>query len=45
MMHNQKLGKIGENIAAAYLQSQGYRIVQRNWRYLHKEIDIIAEQG
>ena len=45
MAHNQKLGQIGENIAAAWLQSQGYRIIERNWRYLHKEIDIIAEQG
>jgi putative endonuclease len=44
MAHNQKLGKIGENIAVAYLQSKGYRIVERNWRYQHKEIDIIAEK-
>ncbi len=44
MAHNQRLGNIGENIAAAYLQGKGYRIVKRNWRYLKKEIDIIAEK-
>ena len=45
MAHNQRLGTIGENIAVAYLREKGYRILERNWRYLHKEIDIIAEQG
>ncbi len=45
MAHNQKLGKVGENIAAAWLRAQGYRILERNWRFHHKEIDIIAEKG
>jgi putative endonuclease len=45
MAHNQRLGKIGENIAVSYLREKGYRIIERNWRYLHKEIDIIAGKG
>lgn len=39
--HNA-LGQWGENIAAEYLCSKGYKIVERNWRYRHREIDIIA---
>jgi len=40
-----ELGKKGEDIAVAYLQKEGYRILARNWFYDHKEIDIIARQG
>lgn len=40
--HNEQ-GIKAENIAAEYLASKGYRIRERNWRYYHKEIDIIAE--
>lgn len=36
-------GKAGENLAAAYLAENGYRIVTRNFRYRRGEIDIIAE--
>jgi putative endonuclease len=36
------LGIEGEKIAAAYLAAQGYRIVQRNYRFHRNEIDIIA---
>lgn len=39
--HND-LGAWGENLAAAYLQEHGFTIVERNWRYSHREIDIIA---
>lgn len=39
--HNE-LGRWGEDLAADYLTSQGFVIVERNWRWLHKEIDIIA---
>ncbi len=42
--HNQNLGKIGENLACDYLIKQGYVILERNYRYHHKEIDIIARE-
>lgn len=31
-------------MAADWLESQGYRILHRNWRYAYHEIDIIAEK-
>ncbi|MEO3875121.1 YraN family protein [Nonomuraea sp. B12E4] len=40
-----ELGKRGEQIAGAYLQAEGMRIIERNWRCRHGEIDIIAEEG
>ncbi len=39
--HNQ-LGNKGEQIARNYLTKKGYIIKEQNWRYKHKEIDIIA---
>ncbi|MDR3628779.1 MAG: YraN family protein [Desulfocapsaceae bacterium] len=37
-----RFGRSGEEIAAAYLQREGYRILQRNYRQKCGEIDIIA---
>ena len=42
--HNE-LGKWGEEIAAAYLQKKGLRIMQRDWKSGHRDIDIIATDG
>lgn len=39
------LGKIGENIASRFLQSKGYAILGRNWRYGRLELDIVCEDG
>jgi putative endonuclease len=36
-------GQAAEDVAARFLQSQGYRIVARNWRTRYGELDIIAE--
>jgi len=41
----QRLGRAGEDAAAAYLASLGLRIVQRNVRGPAGEIDIIAREG
>jgi len=41
----QATGRQGEQAAAAYLQRQGYVIVQTNWRCSAGEIDIVAQQG
>ncbi len=36
------LGGRGEDIAAAHLEAQGWRIIERNWRCPAGELDIIA---
>jgi putative endonuclease len=40
----QGLGRWGETRAADFLDSQGYQIVERNWRCEYGEIDLIARQ-
>ncbi len=40
-----KLGEEGENIATQHLISNNFKILERNWRFGHKEIDIIAEKA
>ncbi len=39
---NVKQGIIGEDLAVKYLLSLNYKILERNWRFGRKEIDIIA---
>ncbi|MEQ8199996.1 MAG: YraN family protein [Syntrophomonadaceae bacterium] len=41
----KKLGLKGEDLAASYLQEQGYRILQRNYRSKSGEIDIICSRA
>jgi len=43
MSESYDLGKYGENKAVDFLLSKGFSILETNWRYNHKEIDIIAE--
>jgi putative endonuclease len=38
-------GKEGEDQAVEYLRQKRYRILERNWRSGHKEVDIIAASG
>lgn len=45
MAEHNSLGKWGEQVVTDYLVSQGYAIVERNWRLNHLEIDIIATKG
>ena len=40
----QEVGRRGEDLAAAELERQGLRIIQRNWRCPAGEIDIIAAE-
>jgi len=41
----KQLGQQGEDLVSEYLQNIGYRILYRNYRCRHGEIDIIAEEG
>lgn len=36
------LGKKGELLAEAFLVNNGFTILNRNWRFSHYEVDIIA---
>lgn len=45
MARHNALGKWGEQLAAQYLASIGYAIVETNWRCGHYETDIIAMYG
>jgi len=38
------LGKVGEDFSAKYLEKQGYKIIDRNYKIRTAEIDIIAEK-
>jgi putative endonuclease len=42
---NQKIGKLGENIACKFLVKQGFEIKDRNYSQKWGEIDIIAEKN
>ncbi|MCU4163910.1 YraN family protein [Carboxylicivirga caseinilyticus] len=42
MADHNELGKVGEEVAARYLAEKGFVIVERNWRYNKKELDLIA---
>jgi putative endonuclease len=39
------LGKAGEDLAARFLEQQGFIIIERNYRFERGEIDLIAEDG
>ncbi|MBN1768397.1 MAG: YraN family protein [Prolixibacteraceae bacterium] len=42
MAQHNDLGQKGEELAFLHLVQKGYKILERNWRYDHAEIDIIA---
>lgn len=44
MIGNEK-GNLGEKIACAYLEKNGYHIKERNYISAFGEIDIIAQKG
>ena len=44
MAEHNDLGKLGEDLAAAYLEENGYTIRDRNYVFQKAEIDIIAQK-
>jgi putative endonuclease len=45
MENRRAIGNRGEEIAAGYLERNGYTILDRNWRWGRQEIDIIAKKA
>ncbi|MFT4028667.1 MAG: YraN family protein [Protaetiibacter sp.] len=45
MAAKDELGRRGERLAERYLLARGYRLVERNWRCRHGEIDLVARDG
>jgi putative endonuclease len=39
-----KKGKEGEDLAAKFLESKGYEIIERNFRHKRNEIDLIVKK-
>lgn len=39
------IGRLGEDIAADYVTSTGWTVLERNWRCRYGELDIIAVDG
>ena len=41
---SRSLGAVGEDIAAAWYEDQGYEILERNWRRREGEVDLIVRR-
>ena len=41
----RRRGDLGDDAAARYLESRGYRVLERNWRYRQWELDLICRDG
>lgn len=44
MARHNELGRKGEEAACFYLMERDIRLLERNWRFHHLEVDIIAEE-
>ena len=42
MAEHNELGHWGEDKAAYFLERNGYSIIKRNWKYGHRDLDIVA---
>ena len=43
LLSTSRLGQTGEDVACDFLLSRGHRILDRNWRAGHLELDIVTE--
>jgi putative endonuclease len=44
MTDKMQTGGLGENLAAEFLEGKGFRVVRRNYRWRHAEIDLIVQR-
>lgn len=44
-LYRKIFGARGESIAERFLEGEGYRVVERNYRSPHGEVDLIALEG
>ncbi len=45
MARPHRFGRHAEALGASHLIACGWRILERNWRFHHKEIDLVAERA
>lgn len=44
MAEIHRRGRRGEAVVAAYLKGEGWQLLHRNWRFHHKEVDLVVER-
>lgn len=45
MAAKDELGRLGESLAAHYLERAGFEILDRNWRCSQGEVDLVTREG
>jgi putative endonuclease len=45
VVNTRRTGELGERIAAAFLAIKGYQIIDTNYRFARREIDLVARDG
>ncbi|MFA5948493.1 MAG: YraN family protein [Candidatus Gracilibacteria bacterium] len=45
MADHNEVGKIGEDLARKYLEKEGYKILEQNYKTKYAEIDLVAEKA